>query len=257
MKIFRDIAVGLTLLVIHSAGETMMIDSFSPINHDFDLVMGDLSHRNTSLVAAQSGSVLGGERDVELVQAQDPVGSRDPRIYAGYHTPPNLFEEYYFLGGIGTGLGGNSFESFIILQYDGSGDENGNTGLNKLLNNNGVGSPLFDGSEGGIRLRYGWSDTAYVMWVTLRRLGSIVAETQRIIDIHNEFADEDFVFTQAELSGVDSLSLRFRVLIPRDQKHGLFIESISTIVPEPDPGLALGGAMAAAVLAGGRKRRKN
>lgn len=243
-------------VLLSGLGEAMMLDSFTPINHAHDLVFGDLGHQNTSFVAAQAGNMIGGERDVEILQAEDPVGTREPEIYAGYRRPPNMFEESYFIGARGTGTGGQQFEAFITLQYDGAGDEVGNTGLNKRLNNVGAGNVLFSGSEGGIRLRYGWSDDAFIAWVTLRRQGVVVAETRRILDIHNEFADEDFLFSEAELIGVDSLSLRFRNDVNPSGTDGLFIESISTIVPEPDPGFVLGGALAGAAVARGLKKSK-
>ena len=48
-------------VLLSGLGEAMMLDAFTPINHDHDLIFGDLSHQRRSLVAAQTGNMIGGK----------------------------------------------------------------------------------------------------------------------------------------------------------------------------------------------------
>lgn len=244
----------LTLVVLAlgaSFSEATLLDSFLTRDQD-DLIFGGPNEGGHSLVASNFANCVGGERDFEFKQFQN-TPEPGPRFIAA-HDP--LFGGLR-IGGYGNETPGSGSGGYAILQYDGLGDEVGNLGRDKSLRNGGSGVPLFNGSDGGIRIWYTNRSTFDVgVTVTLRRLGSTLAST-RLLANSLTLNSLSFPFSPSVFGAADSMTIKFeaRNLGPfSDDTVNLFY--IDTIVPEPCTYLALGGGLAWLLTRRGRKTRK-
>jgi len=163
------------------------------------------------------------------------------------------YEEYrgpYFrVGGIGNNTPGNGSSGHVIMQYDGTGDEQGNTGRDFHLNNGGSGVSLFNPEDGGIRIWYRQLASTELVrtTVTLRRLGSTLAsQTKGLGGFGADVHFDSFAFSPDIFGIADSMTIDFFCnVVGGGSDQTLELDHIDTILPEPSSFAAfgLGGMM--------------
>lgn len=213
--------------VVGAAQAQVIIDDFS-VPYTKTIVSG-------SNVDAMSGAVLSGERDVEMRVTSNP-----------FHQDYDLKITGSQLAVISTGFG---LLSTLKLQYDGLGDEAGNTGANKLLNNSGALASGILGGNNNIQVRFLGNDQALNVSAILRKDGGIIGQIDKVRAAQSGIGAESFVFTAAQIAEADSLTLV--IGSPRSGDYAL--EGVEA-VPEPATMAALGAGLAALAA---RRRRKN
>lgn len=141
----------------------------------------------------------------------------------------------------------------MTLQYDGVGDESGNLGFGRTLNNTGAGSSL--PTLGGFRMFLIGGDSDHPFSVTLRRAGTVVAEKTAFPDFSSGGGRTwlNFPFTSQELLSADSVSFTYHMRVTGGTSASIAISRIETMVPEPGTWLAVAGGLALLC----RRRRMN
>lgn len=234
-------SVAFFLITVPAASNAFLIDDFRPINFSNNIdLQGPIPDR--SFVAAQTGGMLSGERDVELF-----VTSRNDapnRYIAGYGDFRGATE--YRVGGIGAGGAFLREDCRFTLQYDGTDDETGNTGFGRTLSSGSAGGPLLPSGVGGIRL---WTDRDGLSYmegtVYLGRQGSIIAQLTQAIDPGvTGFEPTLFAFEENVLAVTDSITVEIFIPAIHDEEKFLYISHIDTIVPEPTGLIPLGAGFA-------------
>ncbi|MFN8219773.1 MAG: PEP-CTERM sorting domain-containing protein [Fimbriimonadales bacterium] len=244
------------LLGLNNVASATLVDSFQPFNHSQDITFGGANEGGHSFVTAFRGDILGGERDVELSQLDNtsPPGPLFMARYEEFRGP------FYRVGGIGNGAPGSSSPGHVLLQYDGSGDEDGNEGYDHHLSNFGSGMPLFNATDGGIRIWYRQLVTSDVIrtTLTLRRLGvALESNTKGLGGFGADLHFDSFEFSPDNLGIADSLTVDiYSNLTGPNSDQTLELDHIDTILPEPSSlaALGLGGMMLGL---GMRKRRRS
>lgn len=256
MNHYRNLSAAI-LVATGGIAQATMIDNFLPIDHSQDLTFGEKTYVNRSFVAVQTGDMLGGERDVEFFQAERTF-FEPPQFIARYEPNPNESNRVHFrFGMVGPGGGNGQAIGHARLQYDGRGDENGNTGLDRTLNNVGSGVPLFNAQDGGIRL---WTTATGLfrvidIEVVLRRQGQELGRVARSITESTNFVPTNFEFSPDIFGIADSFSVEMNPpnFAPGFANQSLFISHIDTVLPEPGTYAAFAAGLG---LLGLRARRK-
>lgn len=251
---FLIVAVMVTLM---ANTEATLIDNFLPVDTNFSLNYGPAQAAG-SVVDTASGTMKGGERDMEIVQ----LTSREPLVGARFfmrYEPQRFYnnERFFFLGGVGPGESFPGEDAVLRLQYDGSGDEEGNLGLGKRLRNGGGGEPLFNATDGGVRM---WTSSpnrgAQVpTTVVLRRQGEVLGTFTQNMGETDLFVPYLFPFSPEILGQADSMTIEFQILARSSVSPDLFISHIDTIVPEGETGMAFAAGVSALALAALRKKK--
>ncbi|HMS55475.1 MAG TPA: PEP-CTERM sorting domain-containing protein [Fimbriimonadaceae bacterium] len=229
-------------MIATGSGHAVMIDDFLPVDHANDLTFGDRTYVNRSFVHSYGGSVLGGERDVELVQ-RERTFINPPQFFARWQHHDLFNGDFFRVGVSGPGAGNGTANGRVFLQYDGSGDEVGNTGLDKHLNNIGAGQPIFP-NLGGFRMLVNdyRSTAALTVEAVLRSSGNELGRVSRLLGSRDdEWRQFLFPFSSEQLSIADSLTFEFDTQSGGDGVQAMYIKQIDTIVPEPSSVLGLIG----------------
>ena len=244
-------------LTIMANAESTLLDDFLPVDENFSLTYGPEMPAG-SIVGVTAGDMVGGERDLEIVQTT----SREPLVGASFYMryEPHRFysnQKFFYLGGDGPGENYPGEDAMIRIQYDGTGDEQGNTGLGKRLRNGGGGQALFNGADGGIRIWGSEPNGGENMQttVTLRLAGSTLASFTRNVGRSDLFIAYEFPFAPEVFGEADSLTIEFRTFARGGSRSGFHISRIETIVPEGESGIALAAGVSALALAALRKRK--
>lgn len=226
-------------LSLFGSAKATMIDSFTPIDHGQDITFGSMNGGGHSYTGSFSSNVLGGERDVEAQQ------DFDTEQFAPYFVA--RYEGAQFrVGGFGIHSEMSPTTGRVLLQYDGSGDEQ-SVGFDHHLNNGGTGIPLLTGSEGGFRIWFwalGTHDTTTT--VTLRRLGSVIESNVQVLGAsHSGLNVVSFPFSSVALAQADSITFSFEAHLGGSNDESQYLDHIDTILPEPSSFAAfgLGGMM--------------
>ncbi|MFN8219774.1 MAG: PEP-CTERM sorting domain-containing protein [Fimbriimonadales bacterium] len=244
MKNLKTVMVSLPLCFGTTASATIL-DAFQPIDHSNDLSFGGAFEGGHSLVGSYRADCAGGERDVELSQLENTSLPGPVFMARFYDYTPAPFR----LGGDGNGTPGFSSVGHAILQYDGIGDENGNLGYDRHLNNMGAGTPLFNATDGGVRIWYRQlgSTEGVQTTVTLRRLSAVIASQTVVLGGGgDQVRPANFAFAPEVFGVADSLTIDiFCNLIGPNSDQSLYLDHIDTILPEPSSFAAfgLGGMM--------------
>ncbi len=221
----KALVLGL-ICAVGAANAQVIIDDFS-VPYTKTIVSG-------SNVDAMSGAVLSGERDVEMRVVSNPFGQDyDLRITGSQ------------LAVISTGFG---VLSTLKLQYDGNGDEAGNTGVNKLLTNSGASASGILAGNNNIQVRFLGNDQQLTVSAVLRKDGGIIGQIDKVRAAAAGIGSESFIFTSAQAAQADSLTF----VISSDRSGDYAIEGIEA-VPEP----ATMTAIAAGLAALAARRRRN
>lgn len=232
------------LFGLYEVASATILDSFQPIDHSNDLTFGGAFEGGHSLVGSYRADCVGGERDIELSQLEN-TSLPGPSFMARYY---DYTSAPFRLGGYGNDTPGNPTEGHAILQYDGIGDEEGNTGRDRHLLNGGSGTPLFNAGDGGVRIWYrqlGANDGVQTT-VTLRRSGVVLATQTMALYAGDRIVAAPFPFAPEVFGIADSLTIDLHchgVVGSKDQT--IYIDHIDTILPEPSSFAAfgLGGMM--------------
>lgn len=182
-------------------------------------------------VDSQSGSMLGGERDVELAVLANTFSQ-----FADTDIPGSAAS--IFSNGFGV-------ESVTTYQYDRTGDEAGNMGPGKLLKNGGTGAALIGSPDTSVLIDWLGNDLRVVVDVTTRLNGSTLG-TASGVRLAGSGAGS-MLINVLGLDKADSLTIAFH----GDVNADFGISRIQT-VPEPATLLGLTSLLAGAVL-----RRRN
>lgn len=232
--------LSLVFVCVVPSADATLIDSF--FNRDqSDITFGGPDEGGHSIVASLNANCVGAERDFEFFQNENAI-SPGPRFVAQYDSAFGGLR----IGGFANDTPGNGSSGRVILQYDGSGDEIGNTGRDKRLRNGGAGIPLFNGADGGIRVWYSqpYNDNSIPITATLRRQGSVIGTQTVGSHTLSSLSATSFAFAQNVFGIADSLTLLFpATLTGPNADRTLNLLYIDTIVPEPGTYLALGGGL--------------
>ena len=260
MKMFRSSKLQISVILLvttMSNTEATLIDDFLPIDPNLSVTYGPAQPAG-SVVDTLAGTMLSGERDMEIVQTT----SRDPSLGARFfmrYEPQRWYgnEEFFFLGGQGPGLGFGGEDGILRLQYDSLGDEEGNIGIGKRLRNGGSGNSLFTASDGGVRLWVSGPDSSGLIptTVVLRRQGATIGSFSQNVGDTDLFVPYLFPFAAEVFGKADSMTIEFIVNARSDSERNLFISHIDTIVPEGESGMAFAAGVSALALAALRKRK--
>ncbi|HMS53982.1 MAG TPA: hypothetical protein PKA27_01155 [Fimbriimonadaceae bacterium] len=245
----------LALITMASSAPSVMIDSFTPIDHTYDRTLST-PFSGRSVVDVVTGDMLGGERDREIRHSLD---SQFGTVYARYEYNSFYQREFYAVGGVGRSIanGGSAGSAVVTLQYDGTGDEQGNTGFGKSINNSGVRQGLGLSGLGGFRIWH-TSDSSQIFEVRalLRRNGEVLETVTNWLGYANLFIEAmPFAFSEGSLAAADSVSFEFYFPTDSGSPRWEQISHIDTILPEPGTWLAMAGGLAL-LLRRGRKVRR-
>lgn len=229
----------IVFVLLHGNAKATVIDSFTPIDHGQDITFGSMNGGGHSYTGSFASNVLGGERDVEAQQDRD-TDQFAPSFVA-------RFEGAQFrVGGFGLHPEMSPTTGRVLLQYDGSGDEQ-SVGFDHHLNYGGTGIPLLTGSEGGFRIwfwAFGTHDTTTT--VTLRRLGSVIESNIQVLGAsHSGLNVVSFPFSSGALAQADSITFSFEARLGGSNDESQYLDHIDTILPEPSSlaAFGLGGMM--------------
>lgn len=231
-------------LLASSPGHAVYIDAFSPVDHANDFAFGNKDYVNRSYVHSYAAPVAGGERDLEFVQVERTFVN-PPQFFARFEQHELITGEFYRVGARGPGAGNGTTNGKVTLQYDGLGDETGNIGLDRRLNNSGSGELRFE-PLGGFRMLVNSNRATRALPATaiLRRQGIEVArQTRLLVSLDRSFAPILFPFTADQLTQSDSLTFEFDTQTGGDGVTSAYIKHIETIVPEPSAGLVVLGGL--------------
>lgn len=232
--------ISLVFAGVVSNADATLIDSFFTRDQP-DISFGGPDEGGHSFVASLDANCVGAERDFEFFQNENAI-SPGPRFVAQY----DLAFGGLRIGGFANDSPGNGSSGRTILQYDGSGDEVGNTGRDKRLRNGGSGTPLFNGADGGIRIWYAqpYNDSSIPITATLRRQGSVIATQTLQSHTLSSLSSTSFAFAENVFGIADSLTLVFpATLTGPNADRTLNLLYIDTIVPEPGTYLALSAGL--------------
>src|SRR5438105_5012280 len=112
------------IAVAYQSASATLLDDFRPLDHSQDISFGGAFEGGHSLVGTFTGGMVGGERDVELSQFEN-TSFPGPTFMTRYEENRG---PYFRIGGYGNETPGNGTDGHVIVQYDGVGDEQGNTG---------------------------------------------------------------------------------------------------------------------------------
>ncbi len=256
MCLNNKLCLALIAIATTSYSGATMLDDFTPIDANFELSYGPTQPAG-SIVGVTNGSMVTGERDMEIVQTT----SREPLIGASFgmsYRPHRWYnnERFFFIGGEGPGTGFTGEDSIFRLQYDFAGDEEDNLGLGKRLRNGGSGTAIFDAADGGIRMWTSGPESSRQIPTTivLRRLGTVIGSFSQNMGETDLFVPYLFPFDPAVLGQADSMTIEFTINARGDSTPNLFISHIETIVPEGESGMAFAAGVSALALTGLRRR---
>lgn len=214
--------------VVAASSQAQMVDNFS-VPFAFSMAAA------TSWVGVSTpppGVVLTGERDIEMAITANPnVQFLDLTINAGLSITSS---------GFGT-------DSRVKLQYDGVGDEAGNTGFGKTLTNSSSSAGFLGAGNDRVRLNWLGNDLDVTATVELRAGGSLIASSSLLRAGGSGAGAQDHFFTVANIAAADSLT----VVLDGVPSADFALRSIET-VPEPATLAALGVGAAALM----RRRKK-
>jgi len=221
----RKTTIALVAMCLVGSSHAILVDNFA--------TAGGTSISSGTIVGTNAGpGIIGGERDREQVVLANPLGQfLDVSIGGGLHVVSNGF----------------LMDSVVSLQYDGAGDEVGNTGVGNTLNHAGTGA--LAGAFAGDRVRIGWlgNDLKVDVRVELRKAGAVLSTNTVARAAMSGAGFQDIFMNSADMAMADSLTVRFHA----DPSGDFAIGRIET-VPEPATMAALGLGLAAV----SRRRRK-
>lgn len=242
MKLLKRSAITfLTLLGADPRASAFLIEDFSQADSMALLVFNASSPG--SYVEAASGTMSQGERDFGFVTS----GGTWPGRF-GRELSSGIMR--IWAQGLQPGQGG--VDALMFLQYDGQGDEVGNTGFGHNLNNLGIGQRFLPANSGGIRIKaFPYGDHVQ-LGVTLRSSGSVIAHS--VITTPDEYDPRYFLFpfSPSDLGATDSVTIEVGASAFSQHTYGISILQIDTIVPEPGMLLSIGVGLSWFAL---RKRR--
>jgi hypothetical protein len=182
----RVLLTGLT--IASSLAQAVLIDDFSvPCSNS---ILG------SSWVGAQTGTMLSGERDVQLSISANPLNQ--------------FFDLDVPASGLLIVSNGFMSEGVATLQYDGVGDEVGNLGAGKILSYGGSGSPILGGSNDRIRIKFIGNDLDVKVTATSRLNGNILDSASATRSAGSGAGFLDLFVSSSALAAMDSLTLEFR-----------------------------------------------
>lgn len=242
MNHYRSNLVLVATLLMPCVTHAFMIDAFGTPDPANNVTFGNTAYMNRSFVHSYAAPVLGGERDIELQQIERSF-VQPPQFFARWEAHPEMNNEVYFrVGATGPGQTNGSATGRVFLQYDGFGDEVGNLGLDKHLNNVGSGQFALP-ALGGIRILTSGlyvSASAMVASAVLRDNGVEIGRVEKQLAYQNRrFVETLFPFTNDQMLLADSLTMEFKTETAGDGVRSVYIKQIETIVPEPATALFL------------------
>ncbi|HMS55590.1 MAG TPA: PEP-CTERM sorting domain-containing protein [Fimbriimonadaceae bacterium] len=244
MNHYRSNLALLTTLLMSRVSHSFMIDAFGTPDPANNVTFGNTAYMNRSYVHSYTAPVLGGERDIELQQIERSF-VQPPQFFARWEAHPEMNNEVFFrVGATGPGQANGSATGRVFLQYDGLGDELGNLGLDRHLNNVGSGQFALP-ALGGIRILTSGlyvSASAMVAAAVLRDNGVEIGRVERQLAYQNRrFVETLFPFTNDQMLLADSLTMEFKTETAGDGVRSVYIKQIETIVPEPSSVIGLFG----------------
>jgi hypothetical protein len=184
-------------------------------------------------VDTQLGSMLGGERDVQLEVVANTFSQ-----FADTDIPGSLVS--IFSNGFGV-------ESITTFQYDRAADETGNLGPGKSLKNGGNGSALIGTNDSSVAIDCLGNDLRVMVEITTRLNGATLGTASAIRAAGSGAGSMTIPVTG--LSTADSLTIAFH----GDMNADFGISRIQT-VPEPASIVSLAALTAVALSRRNRKR---